>query len=766
MRSLRFQAALIAAFLSLFLFLPALFVEAQNITRIVVSQGTSPLVIDSTKPYWARCFDSIGILVNCNTLTWVSSNPSIVIVSARGVSFGLNLGTANIYARVSSGVRSVNVPVTVFAGPSPSPTATPSPTVTPTPTPSPTATPTPTVTPTPTPTPSVTPTPTPTPTPSPTPTPGAIVLTPTSVNFMTTLGVDPSNQNVSVTPSSGWTATTSTPWLRLHCVTGGCGGPFFQVQVVTTGLSAGPWLGSVSVGSGSGSTVLPVNLTITGNPTPTPTPSPSPTPSGPVFYVSTTATNAGNGSISKPWKLITICAGDPGFNDNPLPPASLVPGSTVYLRGGTYQDASTPKGQAAGCYFAGTANAPIKLMPYPGERAILDRNWSSGTASMPDWEAPLLLGGAYTQSIGLEIMNSNADRAVPRPEGLVLKGVGTKAINNIIHDNCDGIWPESTALGAEVYGNNVFNNGTTEQGPNGTCHGIYTQNADATKPKLITNNIFHDNYSLGGQAYSGSSDVLRGFTFRGNSIFNNGTPVGQTHEGLILGGNSSPANVFNLSVIDNFFHGGGLQVGYGSGTSNNDALVTGNIVSGSELVVFRPWASVTLNTNKVQATSSGFIQVTVPGFSPSWSWNNNSYFGTSSLPFLTNGGSGFENLAGWQAETTFDTNSTYTNGLPTNPDIKIQSNAYDAKRWHITIINWQSASTVSVDVSSVLSNGNTYELRNSQNPFGAPVLSGTYSGGSLTVPMTGLSVQQPIGGNITVPFSGPRYVTYILIRTN
>lgn len=747
------HALIIAFALCLVLFT----VEAQNsVKRIDVSQGTSQLVVDGVKPFWGRCYDANGVLTLC-ALTWTTNSPNTVIISQRGVAFGMNVGTGSIYARIASGVRSVNVSVMVTGGPSPSPTPTPSPTATPTPTPSPTATPTPTPT----------PLPTATPTPSPTPTPGGIVLTPASINFTTTLGSDPANQNVSVTPSSGWTATSSTPWLRLHCVTGGCGGSFFQVQVVSAGLSAGPWLGSVSVGSGSGSTVLPVNLTITGNPTPTPTPSPSPTPSGPVFYVSTTATNAGNGSINNPWKKSVVCAGDPGFNDNPLPPAAIVPGSTIYWRGSiTYLDVAAPHGQAAGCYFSGTASLPIKIMPYPGERVIVDRNWSSGTATMPDWEAPILIGGDYVWIIGFEIMNSNPDRTVPRPEGLVLKGVGDKAINNIIHDNCDGIWPESTALGAEIYGNNVFNNGTTEQGPNGTCHGIYTQNADATKPKLITNNIFHDNYSLGGQAYSGSSDVLRGFTFRGNSIFNNGSPIGQTHEGLILGGNSSPANVFNLSVIDNFFHGGGLQVGYGSGTSNNDAIVTGNIVSGSELVVFRPWASVTLNTNKVQATSSGFIQVTVPGFSPSWSWDNNSYFGTSTLPFLTNGGNGFENLAGWRAETTFDATSTYTNGLPTNPDIKIQSNAYDAKRWHITILNWQSSSTVNVDVSSVLSNGNTYELRNSQNPFGTPVLSGTYSGGSLTVPMTGLTVQQPIGGSITVPFSGPRFVVMLLIRTN
>ncbi len=533
------------------------------------------------------------------------------------------------------------------------------------------------------------------------------------------------------------------------------------------------------------------------------------------FYVSATASSGGDGSFGNPWKLSTICAGDPNFNNNPQPPAAIVPGVTIYLRGGTpYQDPATPKGQAAGCYFSGTSGNPIKMMPYPGERVTIDRNysessnpaWSSSTTyasgafvrslnkvwkslqsgnlnnapggqqvppvdtafwtqyGLADWEAPLLIGGSYVWVIGMEIANTNTDRTVSRPEGLVLKGVGTKAINNIIHDNCDGVWPEATALGAEVYGNIVFNNGTTEQGASGTCHGMYMQNSDASQPKLITLNLIFDNYSLGLQAYASNSDVLRGFTYRYNAVYSNGTPVGAFHEGMILGGNSSPANMYSLTVDTNYFHGGGLQVGYGSGTANNDATVTNNIISGSEMVVFRTWVTITLNNNTVQATSSGFIQVISPDFSPSWSWNNNSYFGTSTLPFLTNGGNGFENLANWRIETTFDAASTYTNGVPSIAPI-LRANAYDNTKTYIIIFNFTDASTVSVDVSSRLNNGDTYALRNPQDYYGTPVLTGTYSGSNLTVPMTGLSVQQPYGGAVTVPFSGPRFATFVLDKT-
>jgi acetyl esterase/lipase len=116
------------------------------------------------------------------------------------------------------------------------------------------------------------------PTPTPTPSPGAIVLNPSSLNLTTTAGVDPANQQIDVTSSSNWTASTSTSWLRTHCTTGNCGGSFFVVQTVTSGLRAGSYSGSVQVTSNSSSVVLPVTLTITGGPTPTPTPTPMPTP--------------------------------------------------------------------------------------------------------------------------------------------------------------------------------------------------------------------------------------------------------------------------------------------------------------------------------------------------------------------------------------------------------------------------------------------------------------------------------------------------------
>lgn len=623
------------------------------------------------------------------------------------------------------------------------------------------------------------------------------------------------------------------------------------------------------------------------------------------FYVSTTATNGGDGSIGNPWKLTTVCAGDPGFG-NPNPPAALVAasssGANMYLRGGMYLYPATPNIHVGGCYFNGSAGNPIKMMPYPGEKAIIDRNWSessvatwssgttyangdyarytnaaniaasptgatesgttvtittttpqgftagervvisgvgvagyngtftitgtpssttftytdgssglgtsgSGTAvgttrnwqslqngnlnhapvegafwtafGLADWEAPLLLGGNYIWAMGLEVTNTNTDRTVARPEGVVLKGIGTAAINLVIHDNCDGIWPESTALGAIVYGNLVFNNGTTENagaGEDGTCHGMYMQNSDASQPKLITDNISFTNYGFGYQMYSGNSNVLRGFTFSNDTSFNQGAPVGTFHNAMILGGNSSPANVYALIVDSCYIYNGALQVGDSSGTSNNDAVVTNNEISKGELAIYRPWASMTVSGNTVVASgvNSGFVHVLFDNggtFLP-YSWNNNHYYGNTTLPMIIDdttppcapGACGFKSLAAWTSATGFDAASTYANGsLPANA-IHLRANTYDSTRSHIIINNYTDASTVSVDVSSRLSNGDTYQLFNVQN-LTTPVLSGTYSGSNLSVPMTGVSVVQPYGGAVTVNASGPRFGAFLLIKT-
>ena len=236
---------------------------------------------------------------------------------------------------------------------------------------------------------------------------GTIVLTPSSVNLTTTPGVDPADQTINVTPTSGWTATTSTPWLKIHCDTDKCGSSFFIVQVIANDLVPGSYSGSVQVKSSTSEAVAVLTMTLTiaptptpapspthtptptpvpnptatpvpsptptpaATPTPTPAPSPSPSPSpGPAlvgFYVAPNGSPSGNGSLTRPWDLQTALK----------QPSNVPPGATIYLRGGTY----------SGKFYSGLTGLltlPITVRSYPGEWAKIDGYVTTSLSSSID----------------------------------------------------------------------------------------------------------------------------------------------------------------------------------------------------------------------------------------------------------------------------------------------------------------------------------------------------------------------------------------------
>ena len=106
--------------------------------------------------------------------------------------------------------------------------------------------------------------------------------------------------------------------------------------------------------------------------------------------------------------------------------------------------------------------------------------------------------------------------------------------------------------------------------------------------------------------------------------------------------------------------------------------------------------------------------------------------------------------------------NTYYSSRPTGVKVFVRPNAYEAGRANITIYNWDLNSTVSVDVSAILSSGQGYEVRNAADFFGAAVLTGTYDGNPLVLPMTGLSVATPVGV-LAPPPTGPDFNVFILL---
>ncbi|MFN7926753.1 MAG: hypothetical protein U0Y68_02215 [Blastocatellia bacterium] len=322
----------------------------------------------------------------------------------------------------------------------------------------------------------------------------------------------------------------------------------------------------------------------TPTPTPTPIPAPTPTPTptataGNQFYVSPTGTAGGDGSIGNPWNLATALA----------QPASVKPGATIWVRGGTYAGAFVSN-------LTGTETAPITVRAYPGERPMLDGIGYDYTKN------PLTVNGAYAIYWGLEVMNSSQDRSTRRAGAINVFGAHTKFINNILHDACEGLGVWTSAIDAELYGNIIFNGGWQGASPDrGHGHGVYTQNNTGTK--VYRDNVIFNQYGFGFHAYTEGGSI-KGFLLDGNVSFNNGQPVREhTREANILVGGLQPAD--RITLQNNFtFHPAdtnstNVQLHYYA-AGNQNLTVQGNyFLNGNMTVSVKDWLQASFTNNVI-----------------------------------------------------------------------------------------------------------------------------------------------------------------------
>jgi hypothetical protein len=408
------------------------------------------------------------------------------------------------------------------------------------------------------------------------------------------------------------------------------------------------------------------------------------------FYVSPGASATGTGSFSNPWRLQTA------LNH----PAAVHPGDTIWLRGGTY----------AGNFInalTGTSSQPIIVRAYPGERATLD---GGAYQSRP----VLKTGGAYTWFWGLEIMSSDPDRVstqdtswptdMNRGDGVDDDGVtaspGLKFINLIVHDNANGFGAFATWTNTEIYGCLVYYNGWN--GPDGGHgHGIYAQN-QTPGTKSIADNIVFQSFSHGLHVYT-ENGYIDNFIVDGNAFMMNGDIASSgSGRNLLLGGARIAANPIVRSNMLYFPSGAGpsssLDLGYSAGCSG--PTVQNNYVADNSYVINCANPAMTGNT----------FYGSVVGFTP------------SSYP-----------------------SNTYLSTRPTGTRVFVRPNAFEAGRAHVVIYNWDRLSTVPVDLSGVLSPGSGFVVRNAQHYYGAPVVQGIYAGGTVNIPLTGLTVAPPVG---------------------
>jgi hypothetical protein len=544
-------------------------------------------------------------------------------------------------------------------------------------------------------------------------------------------------------------------------------------------------------------------------------------PVGPRFYVSPSGSSAGDGSVGSPWDLQTALS----------QPAAVVPGSTVWLRGGTYV------GKFASV-LRGTPALPVVVRSYPGEWARIEgfktttlaapigagagevltladaSGFADGSVAVVDGEhirlgartgnsfvairgwdgtAPaahaagalavlggdaLVVGGSDAVYMDFEVLNSDPVRTDPvfntqdaprlRGECVWHDGPRTRLVNLVVHDCQDGVFSTIGAVGGEVYGLVIYNNGYLAGGQaNG--HGMYV--ANTAGEKRIVDTIAFNNFNNGFKEVSQTGNAV-GLHNEGVVGFNNGAPLAGASTnveanarmaGLLVGADGGISD--RVTVTNSFFYiptgyiGTPLRLGYVA--ANGSINVTGNYIAGGGTGVdMKNWgrATVTGNTFYANPGTDWAVLLQRPAGS-AYVWDGGTIYDQSRVrncagggrraPFNYNGVAGpcggSLDFDGWRAASGLDGGTAYR-AAPAPTAVFVRPNRYQAGRANVVVANWAGLGAASVDLSGVgLAAGQAFEVREVQDYFGPPAYAGVYNGAPVSVPLTGGAAAAPVG---------------------
>ncbi len=465
------------------------------------------------------------------------------------------------------------------------------------------------------------------------------------------------------------------------------------------------------------------------------------------FYVSPNGSADGDGSIIRPWDLATA------LQDNTKTSSknnSIKAGDTIWLRGGTYTGTFTS-------ILKGAHGNPIWFKQYPNELAIIDQNLSSGVGfTIIGWSANYQ---------GFTVCDSSTNRIVTGAGGIYVFGTNVNLINLVIHDcRGDGITAGLDAIDCGIYGCIIYNNGYQNVAPDrGHGHGLYLQGPYGTKKAY--GNIVFNQFGYGLHAYMENQTVLCGMDIQNNIFFRNG---------IISRGNVLMPNFWigalnptenAIAISNRTYHPpktttiDDVQFGHGI-VPNKNLIVANNFFAGGGLLC-RYWSNGVVTNNVFILGANVQVKNGLVNNDP-YVWNRNKYYFPFARPkpfyfWATNNW----NFADWKLGTSYDANSISTDSMITGTNIFIVKDPYETNRGFVTIYNWNHKDVINVDVSGVLALNTSFQVLNVQDLFGIPVLSGVYSGGLVSLPMTNSPVAAPVGVP-TPPPIGPEFNVFLV----
>jgi hypothetical protein len=346
-----------------------------------------------------------------------------------------------------------------------------------------------------------------------------------------------------------------------------------------------------------------------------------------------------------------------------------------------------------------------------------------------------------------------------------------KFVNMVFHDNGHGIWDKQDAT--EIHGCIFYYNGNNKRE-----HALYVGNSTGTK--LITDNVVFAQGGYGILAHSNSdSSSQSGLHLEGNAVFNNGllTLDDQTTGNIQVGGVEGVA-AERIVLRNNYVYcspdaarskSNGIRLGYEE-TANRDARLLDNYIVADSPLRLWWWQTVELKGNVIYSRGDIVELKLPPKAALDYSWDSNTYISASRNAASLIRDSDALDFARWQRQTGFDAASRMQQSPSARPEgveLFIRPNRYEPGRAHLIIYNWELREQLSVDLSSILSVGAAYELRDAQNYFGEPVLKGIYQGEPVTLPLKLRQVAAPVGKVERAPsHTAPEFAVLILQQTS
>jgi len=465
------------------------------------------------------------------------------------------------------------------------------------------------------------------------------------------------------------------------------------------------------------------------------------------FHVAPAGHSFGSGSVDQPYDLVTALSGSVGK-----------PGDTFWLHDGVY-----PIGNLE-TKIHGAPNQPITFRQMSGERAQVVGSlnlWDSiGYVIFREFEFYSGQLGRVSTQTGVGFNPTDLPNF---KSGIQVYAPNFSFINLVVHDTVRSAFYTSTeATNTLIYGCIVYNVGWVSP-DNAEGHSFYLQGAGEVSDCIAFNST-GVNFHL----YANSEGSwLRNMTVDGNVAFGAGTlQQVRPSRDWIVGVDKPSIAADNIVVKNNmsFVTADPItlpQVQLGRENMNGTIVVSSNYWP--EGIVLNNWNNVTASGNVIEPRNSdAAVELQQNLTKTVGRWDNNYYSQPLNREKFRSGSMNC-NFADWKKNTGFDSASSCKPGRLSSPQIFVRPNRYEPGRANIVVYNWDNSLKVSVDVRSLLDVGAAYEVRNAQDFFSPPVLTGTFDGQPLQLPMTGLTVARPMAALRTPPPTGPAFNVFVLL---